>query len=121
MRAQVQQGSDLPTLLVRPSSLPYTTCTTATPAAKSVTVKTGPSTVGMIDERKTRTSGSQEILDSWHGQRNTRHKMRRLALGLSSSASCKTSNEDSVDQGKLSGPCGGERMLCLDPHSQLPT
>lgn len=54
----------VPTLLLRPRSLPYSKLAAATPPAKSVTVKTGPNTVGMIDERKTATSGSQESLDS---------------------------------------------------------
>jgi hypothetical protein len=55
----------LPTLLVNPISFPYSRAATATPAAQSVTLSTGPRTVGKIEPLKTRISGSQEILDSY--------------------------------------------------------
>jgi hypothetical protein len=60
-----------PTLFVRPTSLPHMSAATATLAAKSETDRTGPSTVGMMEEWKTRMSGSHEILESWAGRGQT--------------------------------------------------
>jgi hypothetical protein len=53
-----------PTLFVSPTSFPHMSAAAATLAAKSETLSTGPRTVGMMEPRKTRISGSHEIFES---------------------------------------------------------
>ena len=63
-----QHEGHIPTLLVKPTSLPYQIAATATPPAQRLTTRTGPRTVGRIDPLKTRTSGNQDIFDNYHNQ-----------------------------------------------------
>ena len=67
----VQREVYIPTLLVNPTSLPYQIAATATPPAQRLTTRTGPSTVGRIDPLKTKTSGNQDIFDSYIDQHLT--------------------------------------------------